>query len=46
MDNNSDYHLLIIQDKIDANVKYSDEKTKNLIEDLTATTASIMDHTK
>ena len=46
MDNNSNDHLLIMQAKIESNRKYSDKKMKNLTEDLTEMTASMMDHIK
>ena len=40
--NKSDYQLLIMQARIEFNRQYSDEKIKNLTEDLTAMIASIM----
>ena len=46
MDNKLDGQLLITQATIDANRQDSDEKSKNLTEDLTAMIASIMDQIK
>ena len=48
MDNKSYEQLLIMQDTIEANMKYSDDKTKNTTEYLkamtTSTITSMMDH--
>ena len=44
--NNSDDQLLIMQATIEANSQDSDEKMKNLTEDLTAMIASMMYHIK
>ena len=46
MDNKSDDKLLIIQATIETNRQYSDEKTNNLTEDLTAMITSMMDQIK
>ena len=46
MDYKSDEQLLIIKATIESNKQYYDEKMKNLTEDLTATTASMMDEIK
>ena len=46
MDNKSYYQLFIMQAKIYANRKYSDDKMKNLTEDLTVIIASMMDQIK
>ena len=39
----SDYQLLIMQATIESNMQDSDEKIKNLTEDLTAIITSMMD---
>ena len=46
MDNKSDYQLLIVQADIEANRQDSDEKMKNITEELTAMIASMMDQIK
>ena len=46
MNKNSDDHLLIMQDTIEATRQDYDEKTKNIIEDLTAMMTSLMDPIK
>ena len=46
MDNNSDDQLLIMQATIEVNKQNSDEKTKNITEDLTALIASMMNQIK
>ena len=43
MDNKSDDQLLIVQATIEPNKQDSDEKMKNLTEDLTEMIASMMD---
>ena len=42
MDHNSYDHLLLVQDKIESNRQYHDEKMKNLTEDLIAMIISMM----
>ena len=46
LDNKSYDQLLIMKATIEANRKYSDDKMKNLIEDLTAMTTSMMNQIK
>ena len=46
MDNNSDDQLLIMKSTIDSKSQDSDEKMKNITEDLTAMIASMMDQIK
>ena len=46
MDNKSYDQLLIMQDRIDSNIKYYDDKMKNLTDDLTEIIVSMMDKIK
>ena len=46
MDNKSNEHLLIIQAMIESNRQDFNDKMKDIIEELTAMIASMMDHIK